>query len=179
MKEEYKEMKENLVDIIKEEQAKLGYRKEIIRLYYPLGSLNHLFKTNVDIDGMKKILLDFCEDVSEFFGMIEISNNAKRFCFKIPGEGAEYVHENISDNEFIYGLVKLVADHSCTIDRIKKYFLEFNHDIHYERVSNGEFDYLLYFKDGIPDKYYYCFTIDECHVIYHRFLKHDYEDFGF
>ena len=54
-----------------------------------------------------------------------------------------------------------------------------NNDIHYEKTKNGEFDYLLYFNNGIPDKYYYCFTVEECHVIYHRFLKHDYEDFEF
>lgn len=179
MKQQYKEMKDNLVDIIKEEQAKLGYRKEIIRLYYPLGSLNHLLGSDTDVEGMKQLLSDFCEDVSEFFGKIEISNNADRFCFKIPEKGAEYVRENISDNEFICGLVELVSDHGCTIERIKEYFLGFNDDIHYEKMSNGEFDYLIYFKNGIPDKYYYCFTVEECHVIYHRFLKHDYDDFGF
>ena len=49
MKNEFKDMKNNLVDVIKEEQAKLGYRKEIIRLYYPLGSLKHLLKTDAGI----------------------------------------------------------------------------------------------------------------------------------
>lgn len=179
MREEYKEMKDNLMDIIKEEQAKLGYRKEIIRLYYPLSSLNHLLKTNVDIDGMNVVLSDFCNEVKELFGEIEISNNGDRFCFKIPDKGAEYVHENLSENEFICGLVELVSKHGCTIDMIKEYFLKFSDDIHFEKVSNGEFDYLLYFNKGVPDRYYYCFTIEECHVIYHRFLKHDYEDFDF
>lgn len=179
MKKEYEEMKDNLMDIIKEEQAKLGYRKETIRLYYTLGSLNHLLKIKCDISGMKEILSDFCREVSEFFGNIEISNNGERFCFKIPDKGAEYVHDNLSDDEFICGLVRLVADHSCTIEKVKEYFLKFSDDIHYEKISNGEFDYLLYFNKGKPDKYYYCFTIDEFHVIYHRFLKHDYEDFGF
>ena len=39
----YKILENNLIDIIKEEQAKLGYRKEKIRLYYPLSSLNNMF----------------------------------------------------------------------------------------------------------------------------------------
>lgn len=179
MKKEYVEMKDNLMDIIKEEQAKLGYRKETIRLYYPLGSLNHLLKTKCGISGMKETLSDFCREVSESFGDIEVSNDGERFCFKIPDKGVEYVHDNLSGDEFIYGLVRLVADHGCTIDKVKEYFLKFSDDIHYEKISNGEFDYLLYFNKGKPDKYYYCFTIDEFHVIYHRFLKHDYEDFGF
>ena len=123
--------------------------------------------------------LVFCDEVKEFFGQIEVTNNGERFCFKVPDAGVEYVHENMAENEFICGLVKLVSGHGCTIEKIREYFLSYNNDIHYEKTKNGEFDYLLYFNNGIPDKYYYCFTVEECHVIYHRFLKHDYEDFGF
>ena len=32
---EYKRLEQSLIDIVKEEQAKLGYRKEDVRLYYP------------------------------------------------------------------------------------------------------------------------------------------------
>ena len=39
----YDKLERNLIDIIKEEQAKLGFFKEDIRLYYPLSSLNHFF----------------------------------------------------------------------------------------------------------------------------------------
>ena len=34
----YTKLTNNLIDLVKEEQAKLGYRKEAIRLYYPLSS---------------------------------------------------------------------------------------------------------------------------------------------
>ena len=37
----YKYLERSLIDIVKEEQAKLGYRKEEVRLYYPLSTLNH------------------------------------------------------------------------------------------------------------------------------------------
>ena len=40
----YDRLAQSLIDIIKEQQAKLGYRKEIVRLYYPLSSLNHFFE---------------------------------------------------------------------------------------------------------------------------------------
>lgn len=36
----YNKLERNLIDIIKEEQAKLGFFREDIRLYYPLSSLN-------------------------------------------------------------------------------------------------------------------------------------------
>lgn len=43
--EAYQKLMDNLCDIVAEEQAKLGYMKEPIRLYYPLSSLNHFFQT--------------------------------------------------------------------------------------------------------------------------------------
>ena len=33
----FERLYKNLIDIIKEEQAKLGFRREAIRLYYPLS----------------------------------------------------------------------------------------------------------------------------------------------
>ena len=39
----YERLEKSLTDTIKEEQAKLGFRKEAIRLYYPLSvSYTHL-----------------------------------------------------------------------------------------------------------------------------------------
>ena len=49
----FKRLEKNLIDIIKEEQAKLGFRKEEIRLYYPLISLNHFFEADDDVDEMQ------------------------------------------------------------------------------------------------------------------------------
>ena len=49
----FKRLEKNLIDIIKEEQAKLGFRKEEIRLYYPLISLNHFFEADDDEDEMQ------------------------------------------------------------------------------------------------------------------------------
>ena len=41
----YKKLQDSLIDVIAEEQAKLGYMKEPIRLYYPLSSLHHFFES--------------------------------------------------------------------------------------------------------------------------------------
>ena len=112
----YKRLYKNLIDIIKEEQAKLGFRRESIRLYYPLSSLNHFFETQDTDDQMKNII----------------------------------------------ALIK-------------------NHDknVFVEEIHNGEFDYLIRFSEENEDPYYYCFHDEGCHIIYHRFLPEDYEDFGF
>ena len=55
----YSKLETSLIDVIKEEQAKLGYRKEKISLYYPLVSLNHFFKSQADAAGMMEILREF------------------------------------------------------------------------------------------------------------------------
>ena len=52
----YERLEKSLTDTIKEEQAKLGFRKEKIRLYYPLSSLNHFFGTSDDADQMQERL---------------------------------------------------------------------------------------------------------------------------
>ena len=55
----YERLEKSLIDLVKEEQAKLGYRKEMIRLYYPLSSLNHFMETNADSEEMQELLADF------------------------------------------------------------------------------------------------------------------------
>ena len=55
----YDKLERNLIDIIKEEQAKLGFFKEDIRLYYPLSSLNHFFSGTEIVDVMLARLFGF------------------------------------------------------------------------------------------------------------------------
>ena len=157
----YDKLERNLIDIIKEEQAKLGFFKEDIRLYYPLSSLNHFFS------------------VTEKLGQIEISHKGDRFCFHIPKEGTVYVHDNTAPNEFIKSLVELVAKHDCTMNEILDLFHTYSQNIITEEINNDEFDRLIRFADKPEDTYYYCFKDEGCHIIYHRFLPEDYADFDF
>ena len=50
----YNRLETSLIDVIKEEQAKLGYMKEKISLYYPLSSLNHFFGGETDAGDFKR-----------------------------------------------------------------------------------------------------------------------------
>ena len=218
---DYSNLERSLIDVIKEEQAKLGYYREDIRLYYPLSSLNHFFGTDVNADKMQKILDGTGEDVdatrnivegkevgsapaesivwdkeagsapaesivagmnarlSDKLGMVEVSHRGDRFCFHIPPEGVEYVHENTKENEFIRELVNLVAKHGCTIDQIYELFTAHSDQVGREKMDNGEFDERIWFQDDADDPYYYCFKQEGGHMIYHRFLPEDYEDFEF
>lgn len=187
----YDNLQRSLIDVIKEEQAKLGYYREDIRLYYPLSSLNHFFGTNVGADEMQRILdgtgeqdhtpitAGMNEALSDKLGMVEVSHRGDRFCFHIPPEGVEYVHENTTENEFIRELVQLVAKHGCTIEEVYQLFTKHSGHVRREPMENGEFDVRIWFEDDAEDPYYYCFKQEGEHMIYHRFLPADYEDFEF
>ena len=159
----YERLEKSLIDLVKEEQAKLGYRKEMIRLYYPLSSLNHFMETNAD---------------SDIFGEVGITHVKDRFCFALSEKASEYVHENMKPNEFIKELVELVAKHGCTMEDIEALFCSHSDKIVTEPMDKGEFDRMIRFEAG-EDKYYYCFKDEGCHIIYHRFLPEDYADFDF
>lgn len=204
---DYSNLERSLIDVIKEEQAKLGYYREDIRLYYPLSSLNHFLGTDVNADKMQKILEGTGENIDETrnivegkeagsataepivagmnarlsdkLGMVEVSHRGDRFCFHILPEGVEYVHENTKENEFIRELVNLVAKHGCTIDQIYELFTAHSDRVGREKMDNGEFDERIWFEDDADDSYYYCFKQEGGHMIYHRFLPEDYEDFEF
>lgn len=204
---DYSNLERSLIDVIKEEQAKLGYYREDIRLYYPLSSLNHFLGTDVNADKMQKILEGTGENVDETrnivegkeagsataepivagmnarlsdkLGMVEVSHRGDRFCFHILPEGVEYVHENTKENEFIRELVNLVAKYGCTINQIYELFTARSDRVGREKMDNGEFDERIWFEDDADDPYYYCFKQEGGHMIYHRFLPEDYEDFEF
>lgn len=175
----YDKLERNLIDIVKEEQAKLGFFKEDIRLYYPLSSLNHFFNSSDSADEMQMRLDTLPESITSKLGQIEVSHKGDRFCFHIPQEGTVYVHDNTSPNEFILQLVELVGKHGCTMNEILDLFHTYSENIITEEMNNGEFDRLIRFADNSEDPYYYCFKDEGCHIIYHRFLPEDYADFDF
>ena len=179
MKEKYLDMKDNLIDIIKEEQAKLGFRKEEIRLYYPLISLNHFFEADDDVDEMQTRLEQFPEEVKKKLGDICVTHKKDRFCLHIPEQGSVYVHEHMAENEFIKKLVELMMNHGIKKEDILAIFQKEAKDIRVGDMHNGEFDFWVRFPEENEDPYYYCFKDEGCHIIYHRFLPEDYADFGF
>lgn len=176
---DFTRLEQNLIDVIKEEQAKLGYQREEIRLYYPLGSLNHLLGTEDTAEGMKERLKgSFAEFTKDRLGKVRISNQGERFCFRIPEEGSSYVKEHTEPGELLQELVEQLRRHDCSMEEIRAVFSRTGRPFQTESVKNGEFDWLLRFTDG-TDPYLYCFKEEGCHLTYHRFLPEDYEEFGF
>ncbi len=172
----HKQLEAYLIDLIVEEQAKLGYQKEKIRLYDPLESLQHFYHCSDDADVMLRRLSDFPDTVAGTLGAVEISHVGDRFCFLIPESGAEYVHTHKKANAFIEQLIALIGSHA-SLEDVKQLFEAQPQQVEMRQMTDGEFDLVIRFLEG-EDPYYYCFKDEGCHVIYHRFLPSDYEAFG-
>lgn len=172
----YEQLEKSLVDTIKEEQAKLGFRKEAIRLYYPLSSLNHFFDAQDGEEQMLDRLQHLPDTWQNTLGAVGVTAKKERFCFYIPEQGGEYVHAHGKPNEFIQKLVDLVARHDCTMSKIRDLFYGHSSQVESIKIENGEFDWMFHFTDDPEDPYYYCFKDEGIHIIYHRFLPDDYEE---
>lgn len=172
-------LEKNLRDLILEEQVKLGYRKELLRLYYPLSSLNHLLEVDCTEEEMLERMKEFSEATRAHFGGIIASSKQERFCIQIPPEGVEYVHEHQEEDDFLVKFIETIARHGCTLQDVETLFAQYSDQVFEGSYAGDDFDYLFYFRDSKPNDYRYCITFEGCHVIYHRFTPEDYVDYDF
>ncbi|MCQ2535696.1 MAG: DUF3877 family protein [Lachnospiraceae bacterium] len=173
-----KDLSANIIDVIKEEQIKLGYMKEQIRLYYPLSSLNLMMEESLDCEAMKKHLEKYFAKRQEIFGEVEVSYKDERFCIHLSDDASEYVYKNTPHEGFLYDFIELVSKHDVTIDEILALFKKYSENVIFEEMKDSEFDYLIYFKDGTPDIYWYCINDEGHHFTYHRYTKEDFYNLG-
>ena len=185
-------LQKNIVEQIKEAQIKLGFAKEIIRLYYPVASLCALLEIAV-MPGNE--LVQQLEADTELkntnLGNIKFALcKGERIEVQIPVEGAVYVNEHVENPPFLMEIIELFSHghmhdiktdglqhHGITIEDICECFAKYNHDYVCEKMlPDTDFDYVLYFPNGEPDEWYYCVKFEMNHAIYHRFNFIDYKN---
>ena len=132
----------NIVEMLKEEQIKLGYQRETVRLYYPLSSVCRFLGVNLSADEMQKELAHFSDAVKERLGNVVIDHKKDRFCFMIPPEGAEYVRGQIRDDEFLVGFIEAIRKPGCTIEDLMRIFLKYSDHVRCEKREGEDFDSL-------------------------------------
>ena len=170
---------ENIVEQIKEAQLKLGYVKEVIRLYYQAESLCDLLELPYQ-DGKELLLVleketDFLDTELGKIGF-SLCHDQNRIEVRISPDGTEYVHKYVQAPPFLAGLIQLFQEHhKLSIEEICAYFERFSEHYICEKMQPGtDFDYVMYFEDQKPDSWYYCIRTEMDHTIYHRFTKSDY-----
>ena len=75
----FEKLENSLIDVIKEEQAKLGFKEEKIHLYYPLSSLNHFFSARDSADEMAARLSHMPEPLVQKLGQVTV-DEMERYC---------------------------------------------------------------------------------------------------
>lgn len=175
----FEALQQNIIDSIEEQQLKLGYLKETVRLYYPLSSLQRFLQVDYSIEYMMNLMQEFSFWSEKKLGGIVVSHKGERFCIAVPPAGAEQVHQNLRTDGFLAELIETVRIHGNTWENVLAIFQKHSTAVQVEEMDNGEFQYLVYFKDGKPDNYRYCIAVEGHHVTYHRYTPADYEEFGF
>lgn len=170
-------LEQNLIDQMKEAQLKLGFEEETMRLYYPVASLNLLLGTTVETPGeMVRKLEELFADGKSVLGAMSFRVSAGRIEVSVPPEGARYVHEHMGDVAFLKAIIELFSNpHDKSVEDVKKVFARFGAYICEEMPEGADFDEALHFVDSSVDAYYYCVKQEMGHLIYHRFLREDYE----
>lgn len=177
---DYKRLEKNITDNIKEAQIKLGFDSRPMSLNYTESSLKNLLSISGDV---KSALEDFTIEVRERLGEITFRPIKNGFCITVSEKGTAYVN-GLDGFEFITELVNTVRSHGVSFDDVVSVFRKYSDNVVIEEKHNDEFDYLVYFADEKPDEYLYCIALEEeidghIHVTYHRFIREDYEEFGF
>lgn len=179
----FERLKKNLCDNIFEAQIKLGYEGRPMSLNYTINSLNHLLGTNLDQSEMEKALDDFSGYAESELGSVMFRIIKNGFCAVIPIKGTEFVHKEYNGGAFISEFIEAVRRKS-SLNELLNVFRKFSENVSITEINSEEFQYLVYFTNNTPDDYRYCLTVDEeidgsYHITYHRFIKEDYDDFGF
>lgn len=172
----YERLEKNLIDNIKEAQLKIGYDGHCMSLNYMKKSLENLLGGECS----EEILAEFGKFTEQRLGKMTFRNIKDGVCITISAEGTEYVSK-LGGYKFLEELIKKVSSHGISMNDVTAVFKRYSDNVTLEESRCEDFDILAYFPDKQPDEYYYCLTAEPCigggcHVIYHRFIREDYEE---
>ncbi|MCD8356932.1 MAG: DUF3877 family protein [Clostridia bacterium] len=175
----FEELQQNLIGLVKESQIKLGYSKTPINLYYPAEAICNLLDQELSISKLEDTLQEFTQYALHVLGQVSFSHKDDMFCITISEEGVEYVHEHVENNGFLEAFIDCMSDGHCSLEDVVAVFRQFSDHVTVEESESDEFDYLIYFTDGVPDSYRYCLHEEFGHMIYHRFTPKEFQKLGF
>ena len=74
----FKKLENNLLDMIQEQQVKIGYMSGVTRFYYPLQSLNRLLGTELTEEEMQHAMEEFSDHACDRLGKVTASSSPCR-----------------------------------------------------------------------------------------------------
>ncbi|MBR1676519.1 MAG: DUF3877 family protein [Clostridia bacterium] len=179
----FERLLKNIIDVTKEMQVKLGESGEAVKLYYPKAAIERLLGTGeTDIQKLKSIAAKFCDYAKSAYGEITFSTDvADRFCFSVGKNAVEKALKELDNCGFLREFISYMTGFKHgDIDEILSIFKKYSNKVVCKKIAdNPDFNYLVFFEDGVPDEFYYCLEVDDFFTHYHRFTKEDYEAFDF
>lgn len=167
------DLKQNIVDSVKECEIKLGYRAEAISLYYPEKVLLELL--NVPKGNLEEEINNFCDLVLGELGKIQIiqTQERERYQIIIPKEGVMFIHENVEASPFVKEFVQEIHRPGMTKEAVIALFRRYSEEVVTEQAEEKE--WAIYFADPKIDAYVYYMEEDDFGLQYHRFTRKSYE----
>lgn len=172
-------MKKNLSGVIAEMALKLGLTGVPLSLNYPRVSLGRMLGVADDPKVLQPALDAFFAAHRDLFGEAQAVPHEDGYCLTIPAEGVARVISRAPAADFLRDLIRTAQIPGASADDLLTVFRRHSSHVHIEPVDNDEFDWLVYFEDGVPDDFRYCIDQHDGFASYHRFSREDYEAFGF
>ena len=170
---------QNLTGVIVEMALKMGLSRAPLSLNYPCASLARMLGAPAGPQAVKAALDAFFAARTSLFGAVQVEAHEDGFCLTIPAEGVARVVSQAPAAAFLRDLIHTAQLPGTTAEDLLAAFRRHSSHVHVEPVDNDEFDWLVYFEDGVPDDFRYCIDTHDGFASYHRFSKEDYEAFGF
>lgn len=166
------DLRQNILDSVKECEIKLGYREEPLSLYYPKNVLLELLA--VPEQELEKALADFSGKEKSELGNILITETkeAGRYQVTVPKEGVAFVHKNIAASPFVKEFVEKIHNPGMTKDSVVALFKKYSEDVAVEQA--GEQEWVVCFVNPQIDAYVYYIEEDDFGLQYHRFTHQSY-----
>lgn len=172
-------LEQNLTGVIVEMALKMGLSRAPLSLNYPCASLARMLGVPAEPQAVKAALDAFFAARTSLFGAVQVEAHEDGFCLTIPAEGVARVVSQAPAAAFLRDLIHTAQLPGATAEDLLAAFRRHSSHVHVEPVDNDEFDWLVYFEDGVPDYFRYCIDTHDGFASYHRFSKEDYEAFGF
>ncbi len=168
-------LRKNIINNLAESQLKIGYSENAVTLNYTGDSLRKFLLPD-EGESIEEAFAQFARHVSSELGKLTLSPFEDRYALTVPVQGVRFVHENIKPEPFLEEFITAVKTPSRLkdIEDVIQIFKKYSDRVVCRKAEHNEFEYILYFSDGIPDDFVYCIDTDFGTVSYHRFTKEDY-----
>ena len=165
------ELEELVISTVQETQVKLGPADGSESLYLPLTSL----EPDGDIEAVRELMEEFQKKATPHLGKVDYTIMQDRVRMVIPEKGTKYV-SGLPVSPVLMTMVDSVSKH-LSLDQLKTRLESEFGDCTWKDVDGDEFRCIAYFDRTDPNVY--CIGSECGHLIYHRFNRKDYSEFGY